>query len=885
MTGCAGYAGWPARIGERLGLSFTGGGSRIFSTRSLRSRLNDRLARATRYPVTLILAPAGFGKSVALRDFIETTRLDAIRYDVNRDDRTVLAFVRGLSAALEPLAPSAKAAFPAMQQRVMAAADPLRELGDWFAEHLRRVVGTIVVDDFHYAAADPGAVALLTELIGGSGDRIRWIVASRSDAGLPIATWLGYGRMDVPVGEDDLRFTAEEALVAADDAQANLDAAEVEQLRELTAGWPVALAIALRTRLHAADLRSATRGTREMVYRYLAEQVFTGLSPAQQRFLLDTCVFSGFDTATAQALGGTPDLLADLRRSVAFLTATSLTGYRYHDLFRDFLESELRRCGDAQWYRAHAAGGALLERGGDAAGALSLYAKAGVAEGILRLVEQAGFQLFERGRTEVLEAALDSLPESVRQENASALGVRGMLEASRGHFELAERGFVAAIDRAADRELRIALVHRYAIELVRHDRDCIPLLEPYANDDRVPLALRVPILGTLATAYVRARRIDDAVTTIERALSRIETFGDDVRARLYQQAGYVHQWAGSAERARTYATRAVELALARGLFEVAARAYTVLYGLLHDETDDPIVLLALLDRLDECARKGASRQVRLFGLLAAYDVEAERGDDVALERLDRALDEGRGAPPTARADALLPAQALRAGWEGGFHRAYDLLAGSTERFGSDERRALRAAEIALYAFAAGLHAQGEAAKSESLAALERCERPSRRVVRSQLLLALAELARGRGAVAHRHLAEAERLLAPAMRRLKALASAVRALYRVELDQAEPALAATALERLRAEHLGGIARLLSALPLARGEERPGPGLLTPAEREILQHLVTGASTKAVAARTSRSPQTVDTHIRSICRKLNCRGRREAVALALGERWLA
>ncbi|MEA2663339.1 MAG: serine/threonine-protein kinase PknK [Candidatus Eremiobacteraeota bacterium] len=830
------------------------------------------------------MAPAGFGKTVALRDFIETTRLDAVRYDVNREDRTLLAFVRGLSAALEPLAPSAKAAFPAMQQRVMAAADPLHELGDWFAEHLKRVVGTIVVDDFHYAATDPAAVALLTRLIDESGDRIRWIVATRSDAGLPIASWLGYGRMDVPIGEDDLRFSAEEALVAADDAQATLDASEVEQLRELTSGWPVALAIALRTRLHAADLRSATRGTREMVYRYLAEQVFAGLTYAQQRFLLDTCVFSGFDPAIAEALGGTPELLADLRRSVAFLTMNSAAGYRYHDLFRDFLESELRRCGAAQWYDAHAAGGALLENAGDAAGALSLYAKAGANDGILRLVESAGFQLFERGRTEVLEAALDRLSESVRRENASVLGVRAVLEAGRGHFEVAERGFVAAIERAAEPALRIALVHRYAIELVRHDRDCVALLEPYANDENVPPALRVPILGTLATAYVRARRIGDAVTTVERALSRSETFSDDVRARLYQQAGYVHQSAGSRERARTYAERAVELALARGLFEVAARAYTVLYVLLHDETDDPIALLAILDRLDECARKGASRQVRVFGLLAAYDIEVERGDDVALERLDRALDEGRGAPPTARGDALLPAQALRAAWEGNFRRAYDLLAGSGDQLGSAERRALRAAEIALYAFAAGLSGEGEAAKSEALAALERCEGASRRGARSQLLLALAELARGRAGAAHRHLSEAERTLTPAMRRLKALANAVRALYRVELDQAEPATAAAALERLRAEHVGGLARLIAAIPFGRGEQQFGPGLLTPAEREILQHLVTGASTKDIAARTARSPQTVDTHIRSICRKLNCSGRREAVAVAIGERWL-
>ena len=849
----------------------------------LRTRINDRLARATRFPVTLIVAPAGFGKTVALRDFIETTRLEAVRYDVAREDRTLLAFVRGLSTALEPLAPSARAAFPATQQRMMASEEPLRELADWFAEHLRRVVGTVVIDDLQHAAADPGVVVLLTELIERTHERIAWIVASRSDAGLPVASWLGYGRMDLPIGEDDLRFTPDEALAAAEDVPSAVAPVEVEQLRELTGGWPVALAIALRTRMHAADLRSAASGTREMVYRYLAEQVFVGLTRAQQRFLLDTCVFPSFDLDIAQALGASAELLADLRRSVTFLTAVSASEYRYHDLFREFLETELRRAGASEWYRAHATGGDLLLRGGAAGAALALYLKAGVNEGIVRVVDGHGFDLFERGEGEALAAALKTLPEALRNGNASALGLRAMLEASRGHFELAERGFVAAIERAEEPDLRIALVHRYAIELVRHDRDCIGLLEPYAGDETVPLRLRVPILGTLATAYVRARRIDDAILTAERALDRIEPFGDDVRARLYQQAAYVHQFGPVRERARTYAARAVELALARGLFEVAARAYSILYVIAYDETDDPIATLAILDRLGECARKGASRQVRLFGLVASYDIEVERGDDAALARLDEALDQGHGAPPPARADALLPAQALRAAWEGGFGRAYDLLAGSAAGLGSDERRALRAAEIALYAFAAGLPVPGEAAKAEALAALERCEAPTRRVVRSQLFLALAELARGRGAAAQRHLAEAERALTPPMRRLKTLAAAVRALYRVGLGQAEPSAAAAALERLRAEHLGGIARLLAAIPFARGEEH-GFGLLTPAEREILQQLVTGASTKDVAGRTGRSPQTVDTHIRSICRKLGCSGRREAVALAVRSQWV-
>ena len=852
----------------------------------MRTRINERLTRATRFPVTLIVAPAGFGKTVALRDFIQTTRLEAVRYDVSREDSTLVAFVRGLSRALEPLVPSAFASFPAMRERVMSSAEPVRELAAWFEEHLKRTVCTIVIDDLYYATGDPGTVELLTDVIERTADRINWIIATRSDAGLPVASWIGYGRMDVPIGEDDLRFTSDEALAAADDETQNaVDTGEVEALRELTGGWPIALGIALRMRMHAADLRSASSGTREMVYRYLAEQVFAGLSRREQQFLLATCVFSSFDGAVAAEFGGTPELIAEVRRSVTFLTSSASTGeYRYHDLFREFLERELRRTGAAEWFRAHTDAGAVLEQRAEHAHALTVYARAGASDAILKLVEREAFDLLDRGESEALSAALDAVSDAAQRENATALGVRAMLEASRGRFDVAEAGFIAAIECADERELRIALVYRYAIELVRHERDCIELLEPYASDETVSLRLRVQILGTLATAYVGARRIDDAARTMRRALELVEPFADEVAARLYQQAAYVFVNSGERERARSYATLAVERALARNLYDVAARAYSALYTLTYDESDDPIETLAILDRLLESARKAASDQARLYGIIASYEIEVERGDDAALERLDEALDEGRGAVSHVRHETLLPAQALRAAWEGDFARSHELLAGSGERQGTDERRAMRFAEIALYAFAAGLHDEGAEALREATVALDRCTRPTRRALRSHLFLAIAELVRGRTSAAHRHLAEAERLLPQPMRRLRALANAVRALYRIQLSQAEAGTLTATLERLRAEHFGGMARLLAALPVARVEEA-GYTQLTPSEREILQHLAKGASTKDVAARTGRSPQTVDTHIRSICRKLNCSGRREAIAIATGAGWVS
>jgi LuxR family maltose regulon positive regulatory protein len=851
----------------------------------MRPRINDRLARATQYPITLIVAPAGFGKSVALRDFLLSTRADAVRCDVRPEDGTLLAFARRLAEALAGVVPSVAAAFPEMQQRIMETGEPIERLCEWFVEHLKRATFTIVVDDLHFA--DPPAIAFLADLIDRTYERIRWVIATRADAELPVASWLAYGRMDLPVDENVLRFTPEEALAAADDAQSGIEPDEVEALRELTEGWPVAIAIALRTRTHASELRSAAAAyeaaTREMIYRYLAEQVFAGLSPAQRNFLLATSVFSTFDVGIAQALGGMNDFIGELRRGVAFLNEISPGRFRYHDLFAAFLESELRRLGESAWAGVLCYGGQLLEERGEHAAALALYTKAGDAGSILRVVEHSGFALFERGHADALAAALDVVPDAIRNTHAAALGLRATLDAARGHFDLGRRGFVAAIERCEDEALRLSLVHRYAIELVRHDRACIELLEPYATDERIAPAKRAPLLGTLATALARVGRVEEAIATITQALDNVDgSTDDDMLARLYQQAAYVYRLE-TRQQAQNYATLAVELALQRNLNEVAVRAYSVLYQIAYDDGDDPIESLTILDKLLECARKGGSTQALLYGLLATYAIEAERGNEPALERLDREMQAIIGGLPRVRAEVLLPAMALRAGWERDFHRAYELLAGTTELQTNDERRAYRASELALYAFAAGMHAEGESALSEALHALAHCPEPTRRALRARVMVACAELVRGHTAAAHRYLGDVERALVPSMRWLRALAHVARTLYRLALGQVDRPVLAGALERLRAEQLGGIARLLEAMPFPQSTEG-GYSSLTPAEREILHMLAAGASTKDIAARSGRSPRTVDTHIRSLCQKLRCSGRRAAVALATGSGWV-
>jgi DNA-binding CsgD family transcriptional regulator len=347
--------------------------------------------------------------------------------------------------------------------------------------------------------------------------------------------------------------------------------------------------------------------------------------------------------------------------------------------------------------------------------------------------------------------------------------------------------------------------------------------------------------------------------------------------------------AESRTRAQSYARRAVELALEHSLYELAARAYSVLYTIAYDG-DNPAMAIEMLERLSECARKGGSTQTRIFGLIAMYEIHVERADDDALQRLDDMLEragttiEGDAAVRGARRRALLPARALRAAWDGDFRHAYQQLELAASDADSSQHRALRLAQTALYAFAAGLHPQATAAYEEATATLPRAPAKSQQAISAEIFLALADLIRGRTTTAYRHLTRAERSLDPAMHRLRELTRAVRVLYRMALGNDDTTAFSDALARLLSVSYAGYGRLLAAIPRPQNTQA-GYSSLTPAEREILVLLARGASTKHIALQTSRSPQTIDTHIRAICRKLNCSGRREAVALATNAGWVA
>jgi len=286
----------------------------------------------------------------------------------------------------------------------------------------------------------------------------------------------------------------------------------------MTDGWPTALIFALRTSTRSIDLRNIAATTREMIYRYLAEQVYKSLTEEERDLLhftaylpeidLDVMRHAGYDRAKA--------IVEVLRDRVAFIYPDRPGVYRTHDLFRDFVQHQVELEGDdtARALRLRVA--RALEASGRIAPALTLFAKARQHEDALRLIESHGFELMEQAHADAVGAAVDALPQQIRSNDAVVLALRAVAHANALRFERAEGLFQRALEKSKSIAVRSAVALRYGLILVNSGKPIAPLMLPLLEDDALSVDSRAEILAMLAASYswsqpdLAARYIDEA---------------------------------------------------------------------------------------------------------------------------------------------------------------------------------------------------------------------------------------------------------------------------------------------------------------------------------------------------------------------------------------
>jgi len=864
-----------------------------------RDALLERLHQALRLRLTLIHAPAGYGKTSLLAQWRASLDPASVRVawlTLERDDCDLKRLVQYLSLAIQPPQISGKheTISPDLPPRAALSA-----IINGLAREARPVV--LILDDLHRADSPP-VMEFLRSLIRLAPSNCHFVIASRD---LP---WLGQSVLAaeeqlLEITEQELKFSAPEAellLARGNAARASLD---ICAILDRTEGWPIALqltSLSLKRGVGQHEVIDRFYGSNSDLARYLSEQVLMGLPEEAREVVLRTALLDRLTGELVNLLCDRTDgwlVLERLEQQGVFLTPATAerNEYRYHQLFAEYLRDRFARSDHTAYTALQRLAALWFAARGKVSEAVNHAILAEDSEVLAEILEEAGgWRLIPQGMQGVVQRGLAELPDEVIRSRPRLALARVYLEIKLGEMGAARADF--------DRFAETADKADYSADLRTEIRVVGDTLADYENqpvtlDDllaREALLRQLPandhlilanISETLGAKYFEGGWLERALQPtlaarehyqalgslysdlftrfLEARIKRAQGRSTEAEAILEAAQGQIHANFGArSDLAANCAAFHAEL-----LYEQdrVAEARTLLdWALPHMEQSDgwvDVYAVAYFTQARTLASEGAFEEAR--DVIARARRIAARRRLRQLELLaglcEIELELLQGSPPEA-----LRRLAEDAG--------LDELANLSE--GSDPFYRPVAIAASLCRIKLRL---SEGAFTEALARLTELREWANQRGAGRLLLDLDILtAYGLGAIgeAARARAHFDEAVGIAM---------FQNLVRPFIDAApfvrpnlEQLLAADApIDRFRDQFLRRIAKALAGNRNAAAPQ----GLFNEAETEILRHLSQGYSNKEIARLIGMSPDTVKYRLKSVFRKMGVNKRRDAVRVSV------
>ena len=366
----------------------------------LHALLNAGLARR----LTLVSAPAGFGKTTLVCEWLETLDLPVAWLSLDEQDNAWSRFLAYLLTSLQGLDPTVGAGLLGTLES--AQVPPLDSFLAALPQELAAIQRpfVLVVDDFH-VLLDAQVHDLLTYVIDNQPPGMHLVLAGRSDPPWPLGRLRATGAL-TEVRASDLRFTLNEAGALLNDTLglgiADLD---LSTLEDRTEGWVAGLHLAALSLKNASDRHGfvqAFAGSDRFVLDYLMEEVLAQQPPDVCTFLLQTSLLDRFNAALCDHVTGRKDSQAMLRRlEAANLFVVPLDSERmwfaYHSLMRSFLRSVQKERDPDGAAKVHQRASEWYASSGDIIDAIQHGLLAGDHQRIGQLIRSNGLALVFQG--------------------------------------------------------------------------------------------------------------------------------------------------------------------------------------------------------------------------------------------------------------------------------------------------------------------------------------------------------------------------------------------------------------------------------------------------------------------------------------------------------
>jgi LuxR family maltose regulon positive regulatory protein len=638
----------------------------------LAAQLDSTLHRGHR--LTLISAPAGFGKSTLLSDWAARRAgadVTVAWLSLDEGDNARSRFLAHLWAALSGVGLD----LDAQELDALSAAPPTAAITAVVNE--LELVGRrrpghhwlLVLDDYHAIEA-PEVHETMTFLLDHMPEQLHLLVATRSDPPFPLSRLRSRGQL-TEVRAAGLRFTPAEARAFLNEVMGlDLTASEVQALEERTEGWIAGLQLAALS-LHGLAEHGAVvgfikafTGSNRLVIDYLVDEVLARQSAEVRDFLLRTSILQTLTGSLCDAVTGRTDggrVLEELDRANVFVVALDgqRSWYRYHHLFGDVLRARLMAEDPQQVPALHRAASGWYATHGLLADAVRHALAAGDDDRAAYLMESALPELRRTRQDALMLDWIRSLPEPVARRrpvlsivSAWSLMMTGDLAGMERRLDDAEAALAAgaqdpelAAGWADTEDLRTApaslWVYRAALAQARGD---VPATLAHARH-AVDLAgaedhfVRGAGGGILGLAAWASGDVEEALTTFSAAVRSLHAAGNLVD-ELDSTVVLGDMWltAGRPHRARALYEQALVTATRGG--EPYPRATADLHvGLaeLDRELNDLAGAVAHLETARVLREHSTITENRYRWFVGAAQVRAASGDHVgAVSLLDQA---------------------------------------------------------------------------------------------------------------------------------------------------------------------------------------------------------------------------------------------------------
>ncbi len=519
-----------------------------------RERIVRVLENVLDYPLTLLEAGTGYGKSTALISFINRAPFPVYWYSISGPDRDPNLFLAKLLFSFNQLDESlAEEALRILDIPESTRDEALITLVNSLTARLDQP-RLLILDDFHRVHQVGEIIQILDWLLEHLPPQLHIVIATRQSFQSPAINSLRVKGNLLEIGKEELKFTTEEiAELFQSQYSIQIDESEVLKLYEKTEGWAIGLqmvwqSIQSNPELDMQLLLESQMESADTLFDYLAEEVLLRQDKQTQDFLIQTSILSKLEANTCDFLLNTEHsetLLRNLHRMGLFIEELRPNVYRYHQIFRGFLKNRLADRPDtvlslhqkiASYFAAHE----YWEQ------AIAHLMEAGEYQRIVQILENIGEKMIQQGLVESINYWIHSIPSGIRRQYPFLLFLLGEVSRLNSEFDSALDHYHSAerLYRAEDSKWGISLtlrgqarVYLDTLRPLNADQilqDTLKLLDPEENPEDVADLLSLSAENQLNMGFPdKAQELLDQSNT----LKPMNRDNDLIQARIFLRTG------------------------------------------------------------------------------------------------------------------------------------------------------------------------------------------------------------------------------------------------------------------------------------------------------------------------------------------------------------